>query len=400
MKILYLNYSPSIVQQTRTNGIAEGLRKNGHDITVLNPHRNYSSGYNPKLVDAPKTKLSGLMKKRETYHSAWTIIIGEVRRFLANLRYLVLELFYIIKYKPDWIIARPGFTWSVFLSSKILLQKTTIDTDGPVMEIFEYMGGGIPEFYLDLERLLISQSPSVAVISTEMKRLYSSYGGDPDRIAVCPNAIDPTLFHHDIDSAPVKNKHGLTDKTTIGFMGNIQPWHGLPGLLNIFPEIAESYSHVHLLLIGLDIDWDEIPDGINPRLIDFKDRITCAGRIPHTAMPEYLKAIDVFVLPYPETDFFYFSPIKLFEAMGVGCAVVGADIGQTGEVIEDEKDGLLFPAGDYSAMKNRIIELIENPNLRNILGENASEKIRGEFTWEKSAGKMISAYEYSYGRGS
>jgi len=114
-------------------------------------------------------------------------------------------------------------------------------------------------------------------------------------------------------------------------------------------------------------------------------------------MPYHLKAIDIFVLPYRFMEFFYFSPVKLFESMGVGCAVAAAGIGQIAEVIEDGKDGLLFPAGNYDEMRLRIEKLIEDPSLRLSLGKAAAEKIHANYLWEITTKAMIKAYQYAYG---
>ena len=209
--------------------------------------------------------------------------------------------------------------------------------------------------------------------------------------------IDIERFKPEIDASAVRDKYHLNKNTVIGFMGNLEPWHGLPGLLNQFPSIAEKYKNVRLLLVGITLDRDNLPDPADSHLIEYRDRIICTGRIPFNSMPEHLKAIDIFVLPYPGIDFFYFSPIKLFESMGVGCAVVAAGAGQIAEVINDGEDGLLFPPGDYISMKLKIEKLIENPGLRTQLGKSAAENVHSNYTWQKITEGMIRAFNYSYG---
>jgi glycosyltransferase involved in cell wall biosynthesis len=250
-----------------------------------------------------------------------------------------------------------------------------------------------------MEPVFMRQLWSIITISTKMKEHYAAFGGNPDRIFICPNGIDGDRFRPEIDASPIREQYRLGGKTVIGFMGNLEPWHGLSGLLDKFPELAEKYDNLCLLLVGIPpLDWDNLPDSIDKRLVNYKDKIICTGKIAFDSMPMHLKAIDIFVLPYANMDFFYFSPLKLFESMGVGCAVVGSDIGQVGEVITDGQDGLLFPPGNYEEMGARISKLIENPQIRTSLGQAAADNIHRNYTWEKITGGMIDAFYYSFGK--
>ncbi len=400
MKILYLNYSPSTIQFTRTYGLADGLRSLGNEVIVVNMHRKIRAQLKtapenkPIAHSVPKVRSNKMMK---IIPRPFILLKGEIKRFLGNLSYLPLEFKLFLKYKPDIIVIRPMPLWSYYLSSFILRKKLVYDTDGPLLELFQNEYHDFPKVYLKFERFFIRHSKAICVVSEEMKRYYGAFGGDINRIFVCPNGIDPKRFKYDMDASEIREKYHTKDKITIGFMGNLAPWHGLPGLLNIFPSLAEKYENIRLLLVGLKLDWDNLPAAVDKCLIEFKDKIICTGKVPFDLMPTYLKAINIFILPYPQIEFFYFSPLKLFESMGVGCTIVGADIGQISEVIRDNKDGLLFPPGDYDIMKDKIEKLINNPELRSRLGKAAAERVHTNYQWKNSAEGIIKAFEYSYG---
>ena len=55
--------------------------------------------------------------------------------------------------------------------------------------------------------------------------------------------------------------------------------------------------------------------------------------------------MDVAVAPYLPLTPFYFSPLKVFEYLTAGLAVVASRVGQVAAVIEHEVNGLLCPAG-------------------------------------------------------
>ena len=53
-----------------------------------------------------------------------------------------------------------------------------------------------------------------------------------------------------------------------------------------------------------------------------KERLVFTGPLPYARMGEHIDMADAMVIPYPHSDFFYFSPMKLFEAMCLGKLIV------------------------------------------------------------------------------
>jgi glycosyltransferase involved in cell wall biosynthesis len=92
-------------------------------------------------------------------------------------------------------------------------------------------------------------------------------------------------------------------------------------------------------------------------------------------------AMDAFVLCSDREGF----PMTVLEAMAAGVPVVAADVGGVSECVEDEKTGLLIPAGDPGAIARALARLAEKPELRMRLAENALERVRSEFTVRKMA---------------
>ncbi|MBD3169882.1 MAG: glycosyltransferase [candidate division Zixibacteria bacterium] len=406
MRILYLNYSGSTIQLMRVGDIANGLRKQGHEVILKHMHwgvaRQIQRAEKQKADAYATTKAPPSAKPAKTIPAPeppprWLRILkGEIRRSIANHRYMLLEYYYFLKYRPDFVLVRPGPIWSIFITATVLGQKMIWDTDGPMSENFQYAWNDLPRYYLKFEPFFVKRVKALTVISSAMKDYYQEINKNPDKIFIMPNGVDSGLFRYGIDPAPAIERYNLKDKTVIGFMGNLAPWHGLPGLLKEFPALAEKYENVRLLLVGIDIDWDNPPDGVPDKILAYKDKVLCTGRIPFNEVPIHLKAIDICVLPYPHIDFFYFSPMKLFESMAVGCGVVAADIGQVGEVIREGENGLKFKAGDYGEMRHQIEKLIGNPDLGKQMGKTAAGEVREKYVWEKTTRAIIDAYEYAF----
>lgn len=100
------------------------------------------------------------------------------------------------------------------------------------------------------------------------------------------------------------------------------------------------------------------------------------------------KNMDIFVLPSLEEG----QGLVLLEAMSYGKAVITTNIKGCGEVVQNGIDGILVPPTDSEALRNAIIELIENEDLRKTLGESAKGKAIREFSDKKMAREYETLY--------
>jgi glycosyltransferase involved in cell wall biosynthesis len=107
------------------------------------------------------------------------------------------------------------------------------------------------------------------------------------------------------------------------------------------------------------------------------------GLVAHTEVPRLLAAADIAVVPYPPlaTDL-WLSPLKLYEYMASGKAVIVSALGQLLEVVQDGRNGLSVPPGDASAMAAALRRLIDDPDLRARLGRQAREDAVRKHSWE------------------
>jgi len=94
-----------------------------------------------------------------------------------------------------------------------------------------------------------------------------------------------------------------------------------------------------------------------------------------------MAAADILLAPYEAQDFFYLSPIKIFEYMAAGRAILAARVGQVCEVIEDGVNGLLYDPSAPESFRDRLLQLVQDPDLRRRLGESARRTIEERYTW-------------------
>jgi glycosyltransferase involved in cell wall biosynthesis len=124
------------------------------------------------------------------------------------------------------------------------------------------------------------------------------------------------------------------------------------------------------------------------------ERLMFLGRVEPSAVPLYLSAFDVCAMPFPWTEHFayYASPLKLFEYMASGRAIVSSDLPAVAEVVRDGETALLYPPGDVSALATMLRRLHDDPALRQRIGAAARQEAT-RYSWQARAAGILGAIE-------
>ncbi len=88
----------------------------------------------------------------------------------------------------------------------------------------------------------------------------------------------------------------------------------------------------------------------------------------------------------------WLSPMKLFEYMASGKAVVASAMGQVRDVVKDGENGLLVPPGDETALADAVNRLIEDVSLRERLGMQAREDAVRYHSWEQYLSRLEAVF--------
>jgi glycosyltransferase involved in cell wall biosynthesis len=104
-----------------------------------------------------------------------------------------------------------------------------------------------------------------------------------------------------------------------------------------------------------------------------------------------LAACDVCAMPHPATRQFssYTSPLKLFEYMASGRALVASDLPGWADVVQHETHALLVPASDVKALAAAIQRLQGDPALCDHLGQTARTEAMTHYTWDARAASIL-----------
>jgi len=202
------------------------------------------------------------------------------------------------------------------------------------------------------------------------------------RVHVHPNAVDAERFRPQ-DSGPTRRELGLPPQAfVLGFHGRLRPWHGFERVAQAASRLAERGHAVHVLAVG---------EGEFAALLaaaGLGARSTCLGWVPHEEMPRLVACFDALPLAYAADAPFYFSPLKLLEAMACGAVPVVPDLGELPALVGHGTAGLVYPAGSAGALAGALELLILDAGRRAQIGARAVELAR-QRSWKAIAREAL-----------
>jgi len=183
-----------------------------------------------------------------------------------------------------------------------------------------------------------------------------------ERISVIPIGTDMDRFDPSrYDQRITRRQFDIPqEKRVIGVLGRLDPQKGQEEFIRAIPMLLEHHPDVHFVIAG---DETQGQFGFKKKLQDLSAELGVSDKIqflPFTnAVPEFMSAIDLFILP-SHTETFGFV---LVEALAMGKAIVATRSGGVPEIITDGATGLLVPPRDVSALAGAIMRVLNDHQL-------------------------------------
>jgi glycosyltransferase involved in cell wall biosynthesis len=233
----------------------------------------------------------------------------------------------------------------------------------------------------------------VAVSRAVADRLAAHWSIPWKKIDVVPLGADVSLFTPRVPDQETYSRLGLgSENLIVMFVGSFQPWHGLPELVEAFAQVAARRERARLVLVG----DGALSNQIRARAtgLGLQDRVVFTGSVPYASVPGMLAVADVAVAPYPKLESeLWFSPLKLFEYMAAGKAIVASDVGQISDVLVQGESGVLVEAGSVPALSQALLTLLDDRDARLRLGQNARRTAERSYSWEVHARALERIYQ-------
>ncbi len=205
------------------------------------------------------------------------------------------------------------------------------------------------------------------------------------KIEVIHNGIPYTDFQVDYQDA--KAELGLSpEQVVIGMIGRINPGKGQLFFLELAELLSKRFRNTHFVLVG-----DPFP-GYEPILEEIRKEIrdkSLEARVSYLGfredIPKVMAALNVFVLPSILPDSF---PTVILEAMAAGKPVVATRSGGASEMVLEGETGFLIPISSVEKGAKSLQKLIQDADLRQMMGEAGRKRVLKEYSLEAFEGKI------------
>ena len=350
------------------------LRALGHEVVLVGP---------PGLL--------------QTGFGGSSAAVDRVKAIIPGWLYEVLELGYNAKafvrlwravraHRPEVIYER----FSLFLFAGVWVRRLTglpllLEVNSP---LFEERAGNdglrLHRVGRWAQRMIWNGADHVLPVTGVLGRVVAAYGVPAGRITVIANGIDPQRFGAVMDSAAAKAALGLGGRTVLGFTGFIRGWNGLDRVVD-FLAVHGAALNLHFLVAG-----DGPARGpllARAQAAGVAERVTISGILGRDDVGRHVAAFDVALIPGLTP---YSSPLKLFEYLQLGRAIVAPDTENIREILRDGENAVLFAPDTEGAMEDALLTVCADGEMRGRLGVAARAVIAAKsLTWASNARRVV-----------
>jgi glycosyltransferase involved in cell wall biosynthesis len=291
---------------------------------------------------------------------------------------------------PDIIFLVGGF-FKLFLRKRFIFDHHDINP-----ELYEAKFDRRDLFYklmVLFERLTFRTSDISIATNESYKRIAIERGGmDPDRVFVVRSG--PKLDRLRIVPPTPELKQGR--RFLVGYVGVMGKQEGIDYLLRAVAHIVyEMGRHdVHFGLVGAGTSLDEMK--AYARALKVDGHVTFTGRVPDAEMLAMLNTADVCVNPDVANEMNDKSTMnKIMEYMALGKPIVQFDLTEGRYSAQDAS--LYAVRNDARDLGRKIVELLDDPERRQRMGEFGRARVLGQLEWRYEAPKLLRAYDAVFG---
>lgn len=307
---------------------------------------------------------------------------------------VVFRLIYLlVKISPDLIYMKAGTKWG-FLRDVCIILACKLFRKKLVCHLHSKSSGTL---FLDnallrlIFRCCMRFPDKVIVLSENLKKEFAKLI-IPEKLEHIDDIINTSLFV--LPNSVDRQKHvdvlRRKERIKILFVGRLSESKGIWDLLEVVSILVTQGKKVKFELAGLAEDeHQELKIKEYCAKADFKDSITLLGTISgKTKILTFMNA-DIFFFPTHNDN----TPNTVLEAMAAGLPIVSTNVGEIPHMVKDRVNGFIVERGDCEQLAQKLILLIEAPEVRDRMRQTNYKKAREVYDVEIGVKKMSKVFD-------
>ena len=263
-------------------------------------------------------------------------------------------------------------------------RKYVLEVNDPAIELAH---GFKRVLYRWLVRMKYGRADAIVVQTETLGKIVSQHTDTP--VYVVSNGVDTARFRSGVKS-DFRKRYGFSESdVVVTFVGSFREWHGVLDVV----RMAKRLGHAKFLLVGSGKLFSEVQ-----REAVGVDNVVLAGAVDYDDVPGIMAGSDVLIAPFstegfPELDKygFFWCPVKLFEYMASGRAIVSYGFSEVGKIVGD--GGMLADVGDFEGFVGMVSWLVDDEGFRSKLGDRARNLAKDRYDWGKRVDELRKVYE-------
>jgi colanic acid biosynthesis glycosyl transferase WcaI len=286
--------------------------------------------------------------------------------------------------EPTLFVAPVALISAALVGAESWLHVQDLEVDAAFSLKMLPSGGLLQKFAKRLEKITTAGFSRVSTISDKMLDKMPARGASPGKTILFPNWSDVEQVRPADPGADnyFRKLLSLNGKIVILYSGNMGAKQGL----EMLAPLAESFDHdlrVHFVFCG-----DGAFRPLLQKLVARRGNVTMLPLQSKDRLNDLLNAADIHLLPQSKGVADLVMPSKLTGMMSSGRPVIATadEATQLARVVEGR--GLIVPAGDASALYSAVRRLVDDPELRILMGHAAREYAVKHLSKEQVLGRF------------
>ncbi len=395
MRILYVSqyFPPEMgAPSARVFELSRRWVKNGDQVTVLTSFPNHPTGIIPPEYRGYRY----LEEEKDGIRVVRTYIFaapnkGFLKRVLSYISFMCSSIIQgsrkvgkqdvLIATSPQFFVGIAGFIISRLKGIPFIFEVRDLWPES-IVQLGQLKNPLIIRFLEWIEMTLYRKAIHIVGVADSTVDILTDRGIPEEKITIIKNGVDLKLFQSSDRQGELKKQHGFSDKFIVSYIGTHGLSHALDKVLDT-ANLLKDQKDVLFLLVGEGAEKENLKQKARELRLN---NVFFLDQIDKQQLPEYYALSDIILVTLRDLPLFRsVIPSKIFEIMAMSRPIlIGVD-GESRKLVEQAKAGVFSEPENAPMLKQKILELKENPRLREELGRNGRKFVETRFDRNKLA---------------